>query len=260
MLEACVRSLVEKTTYGNFEILVVENNSEQDETEECYRRLQDFDRRVRIVRWEHEFNFSKIINFGVEQANGDYLVLLNNDTEVIEPEWLENMLGICQQDDVGIVGARLLYADGTIQHAGVIFPDYWTPAKEAFRDLPDSFSGYFHQGALTHAQSAVTAACFMTKRSVFDAVEGFDEELTVAYNDVDYCLKVREQDLLVVYEPTVKLYHYESVSRGWDGGSPEKRIRSLKEESRLRERWAQYYVLGDPYFNPHLATGWYRLA
>ena len=259
LLEACVTSVLEKTTYENYEIVIVENNSTEELTEECYGKLARLDERIRIVRWPAEFNFSKIINFGVGESRGEYLLLLNNDTVVIEPDWLKNMLGICQREDVGAVGARLLYPDGTVQHAGVVVTDEFTPASHAFCVLPDSNPGYFNLGVLTHQHSAVTAACLLTKRSVYDEVGGFNEELTVAYNDVDYCFKIRDLGLHVVYEPTAKLYHYESVSRGFDDDTVDRRIRAKREIAYLHGHWPEIYMVGDPFLNPNLCSNHYRI-
>lgn len=247
LLDACLSSIFEKSTYDNFEIVVVENNSTEPETFEYYKRIErEHPSVVRVEYWPAEFNFSKLMNFGRDKAKGDYLLLLNNDTEVITPDWIERMLGICAREDVGVVGVKLLYPDDTIQHAGICMRGI--VCGTLGRGLPKDDWGYF---ALLDAQqdlSAVTAACMMTKRSVYDAVEGFTEGLAVAFNDVDYCLKVRELDKLVVYTPEVQLYHFESPSRGIED-SDEKKIRFYRELSYMNYRWAPYYVLGDPYYS-----------
>lgn len=250
LLKACLDSIVEKSTYDNYEIVVIENNSTEDETFEFYETIQErYGATVRIEYWEHEFNFSKLMNFGAKKSNGDYLILLNNDTTVITPNWIETMLGNCARQEVGIVGVRLLYPDDTIQHAGVCITG--GVAGHLGHTLPRDNWGYF---ALLDAQqnlSAVTAACMMTKRSVFESVGGFTEDLAVAFNDIDYCLKVRDLHKLVVYTPEVEMYHYESVSRGAEDNE-EKRIRFNREAAYMHYKWAKYYVNGDPYLNKNI--------
>ena len=247
VLDVCIRSIIERSTYRNFEIVIVENNSVETDTFAYYRELETrFPDVVRIVTWHEEFNFSKIVNFGVSKASGDYLLLLNNDTEVITPDWLEELLGICSRDDVGAVGVRLLYADDTVQHAGVVVNG--KGAGHLFKDFPDSDPGYFGLSLRVQDLSAVTAACLMTKRSAFELVNGFSEEFAVAFNDVDFCLKLREAGRLVVYTPYAKLYHYESLSRGYEDGI-EKQLRFHREASLLGLRWPRHHVVGDPYIN-----------
>lgn len=250
ILDTCIQSILNKTTYGNYEIILVENNSTEDATFAYYDRIcSENPERVSVIRWEHEFNFSKLMNFGAEAANGDYLLLLNNDTEVISPNWIETMLGICSQPDVGIVGAKLYFPDNTIQHAGLTVTG--GVAGHLGRDLPRSDWGYF---ALLDAQrelSAVTAACLMTKRSSFERVGGFTEELQVAFNDVDYCLKIRQLGERVVFTPEAELYHYESISRGQDTVNTAKQTRFHREIAYMNYHWASIYVEGDPYTNPN---------
>lgn len=250
ILDTCLSSIFEKSTYDNFEVILIENNSTEPETFNYYERIGSiYGERVSVIRWEHEFNFSKLMNFGAAAAKGDYLLLLNNDTEVISPNWIETMLGICSQADVGIVGAKLYFPDETIQHAGLTLTG--GVAGHLGHDLPRNDWGYF---ALLDAQrelSAVTAACMMTKRSTFEKAGGFTEELQVAFNDVDYCLKVRELGERVIFTPEAELYHYESISRGQDTVNPEKQIRFHKEVAYMNYHWARYYVEGDPYTNPN---------
>lgn len=249
VLDTCIRSILSKSTYDNYEIVIIENNSTDKTTFEYYASLVSAHPNIiRIERWEHEFNFSKLMNFGAEKAKGDYLLLLNNDTEVITPDWLEVMLGLCAREDVGVVGVRLLYPDNTIQHAGVCIGGIC--AGHLSKNLPRNRWGYFAMQDSQQDLSAVTAACLMTKRSSFEAVGGFTEELTVAFNDIDYCLKVRALDELVVYTPEVELYHYESLSRGSEN-SDAKRIRFHREIAYMNYHWAKYYVEGDPYFSPN---------
>lgn len=249
VLDTCIQSILTKSTYDNYEIVIIENNSTDSKTFEYYDTLvREHSNTVRVEHWEHEFNFSKLMNFGAEKAKGDYLLLLNNDTEVITPNWLEIMLGLCARKDVGAVGVRLLYPDNTIQHAGVCIGG--DCAGHLSKNLPCDRWGYFAMQDSQQDLSAVTAACLMTKRSSFEAVGGFTEELAVAFNDIDYCLKVRASDELVVYTPEVELYHYESLSRGSEN-SDAKRMRFHREIAYMNYHWAEYYVKGDPYFNPN---------
>ena len=253
ILDNCITSIVEKSTYDNYELVIIENNSTENTTFEYYDKLQaKYPAIVRLVTWEHEFNFSKLMNFGVSHAKGNYLLLLNNDTEVITPNWIETMLGICAREDVGAVGAKLYYPDNTIQHAGLCVTG--GVAGHLCQSMPKDNWGYF---ALNDAQqdfSAVTAACIMTKRSEYEKVGGFTEELQVAFNDVDFCLKLREINDLIVYTPEVELYHYESISRGVENNT-DKQIRFHKEVAYMNYRWANYYVEGDPYMNPNFTVG-----
>lgn len=252
VLRMCIDSVLEKTTYGNYEIVIIENNSTEPETFAYYEELkQKHSDHVRVEYWPAEFNFSKLINFGVSKARGEYLLLLNNDTEVITPEWVDRMVGICSREDVGAVGVRLYFKDETIQHAGVCITG--GAAGHLARNLPKGNWGYFALSDATQDLSAVTAACMMTKRGVFEDVEGFSTELAIAFNDIDYCLKLREMGLLVVYTPEVELFHYESLSRGFDCDA-EKRIRFHREVSLMNYTWAEYYVKGDPYVNSNLST------
>ena len=250
LLSRCVDSILEKSTYKNYEIVLVENNSVEPETFAYYKELEAAHPGVvRVARWDAEFNFSKLMNFGRRNARGDYLLLLNNDTEVITPSWIETMLGLAAREDVGAVGVRLFYPDDTIQHAGTVIAG--GVATHVHKNLPRGVRGYF---ALDDAQmdlSAVTAACVMTSCRAFDAVGGFTEELQVAFNDIDFCLKLRERSLLVVYTPEVELYHYESISRGTEDND-EKRIRFHREIAYMNYHWAPYYVKGDPYSNPNV--------
>ncbi len=250
VLDTCIQSIISKTTYDNYEIVVIENNSSDSKTFEYYEAIQKtYPSLIRVEYWPAEFNFSKLMNFGAKKAKGDYFLLLNNDTEVITPRWIDVMLGLCARNDVGIVGVRLLYKDNTIQHAGVCVNGM--AAGHLGKNLPRGRWGYF---ALRDAQqdlSAVTAACLMTTREAFESVGGFTEQLSVAFNDIDYCLKVREKGLLVVYTPEVELYHYESLSRGSEDDT-DKRLRFHREISYLNYRWAEYYVEGDPYIGPNI--------
>lgn len=250
-LRKCIESIINKTNYKHYEIIVIENNSTESETFEFYKKLEAEYKNVKVVYWDKEFNYSLINNFGVQYATGEYLLFLNNDTEVINPTWLEEMLGYCQREDVGIVGARLLYPDDTVQHAGVII-GFGGIAGHAFIGQRKDELGYFGRSMCIQDYSAVTAACMMTKKSVFEDVGGFSEELKVAFNDIDYCMKVRATNKLVVYNPYVELYHYESKSRGLED-TPEKIQRFNGEMDIFRKRWDRELKAGDPYYNPNLS-------
>lgn len=249
-LEQCVQSILKKSTYHNYEILVIENNSTEDETFRYYKKLEAQDSRIRILYYKGDFNYSKINNFGARQAKGDYYLLLNNDTEVINPHWLEEMLGYCMRSDVAIVGARLYYPDDTIQHAGVV-AGLGGVAGHVFIGLPKGNPGYFRRIICAQDLSVVTAACMMVKKAAFWEVDGLTEELKVAFNDVDFCLKIRQQGYLIVYNPYVELYHYESKSRGYED-SPEKIARFQGEIDWMKSHWGDFFAKGDPYYNVNL--------
>ena len=249
MLMRCVNSIKEKTTWKNYEIIIAENNSVQKETFDCYQKLQE-DSRIRVITWEGEFNYSAINNFAVREARGEYLLFLNNDVEVISEGWMTFMLGNCQREEVGIVGAKLYYPDDTIQHAGTII-GIGGIAGHAFLNMPRSRTGYLHKASIQLNVSAVTAACMMMKRSVFESLQGFEERLSVAFNDVDLCLRTVQAGYLVVYLPWAQLYHYESRSRGAEDS--EEKIRRFQGEIEfMRSRWIGLLKSGDPYYNKNL--------
>lgn len=251
-LKKCIESIEEKSTYENIEYIVVENNSQNKETFEYYQELEKKNKKVHIVHWDNKgFNYSAINNFGVKHARGEYLLLLNNDTEILNSDCIEELLGYCMRPDVGAVGARLYYEDGTIQHAGVII-GIGGVAGHSFKGFPREHPGYFGRAILVQDLSAVTAACLMVKRSVYEEVGGLDEELAVAFNDIDFCLKVRKAGHLIVYNPYAELMHYESKSRGYED-THEKLQRFLSEIQFFRERWHDFLEVGDPYYNPNLA-------
>ena len=250
-LELCLRSILDRTTYPNIEIIIVENNSTEEETFTFYKRMEQQYECVRTVYWEEEFNFSKINNFGVEHAKGEYLLFLNNDTEMLTPDCLSELVGPCLRPDVGAVGARLFYPDHTIQHAGVII-GYGGIAGHAFVGMDGSENGYFSRIICQSDLSAVTAACMLVKREAFEQAGGFLPELQVAFNDIDLCLKMREAGWLIVYNPFAQLTHYESKSRGYED-TPEKIARFNKEADVFLKRWYQYLKDGDPYYNPNLS-------
>ena len=256
VLSRCIDSIEEKTDYRNFEIIIVENNSALESTFEYYRHVQVTYNNVRVVYWPSEFNYSKINNFGADNACGEYLLLLNNDTEVIEGDWLNSMLGFCQRDDVGIVGAKLLYPDDTIQHAGVAMltckslADAGGPVH-VFCHLDSEDYGYMNRAAFSQDVSIVTGACMLVKHSVFDSLGGLSERYAVAYNDVDFCLRARKAGYLVVYDADAVLYHYESFSRGSDEVGT-KALRFVTEQGKLREDWPVFFTGSDPYHGKFL--------
>ena len=248
-LKACVDSIREKSTYENYEIIIIENNSAGTEIFSLYEELK-LDPRIRVAVWEREFNYPAINNFGASLAQGEFLLLLNNDTRVITPDWMEELLGTCQRPDVGIVGAKLYYPDDTIQHAGVVMKLAGV-CGHVFCGMDRSEPGRFARAVVQQDYSAVTAACMMVKKSVYESAGGMDEAFAVAYNDVDFCLRVRGMGLLVVFTPFAELYHDESKTRGYED-NPEKQKRFNEEKKRLLGRYQEYLEKGDPCYNPNL--------
>ena len=251
-LDRCVRSILEKNTYPNVEILIVENNSREKATFAYYKKLREEFPQIRILRWEKEFNYSAINNYGVKKANGEYILLLNNDTELIEPESIREMLGVCMQESTGCVGAKLLFADDTVQHAGIVL-GFGGFAGHVFSRIGKDDLGYMMRARIIGNFSAVTAACLMVRRDVYEQAGGLDESFAVALNDVDFCLRVREAGYLNVLQPFSMWYHYESKSRGYED-TPEKAKRFEKEVARFRERWGETVDAGDPYYNPNFSV------
>lgn len=250
-LEKCISSIEEKSNYKNYEIIIVENNSTEVETFKYYKNLEEKCPRAKVVYWEGEgFNYPSINNFGVRQAKGEYILFLNNDTEIVNEDCLEELLGYCMREDVGAVGARLYYEDGTIQHAGVIV-GLGGIAGHTFVGYPHDAMGYFGRIQIAQNYSAVTAACMMVKKSVFDQVQGFDERYAVAFNDVDLCMKIRKAGYLIVYNPYAELNHYESKSRGYE--DTEEKVQRFNSEIMLfKSRWSEFLEKGDPYYSPNL--------
>ncbi len=248
-LTRCVHSVLSRSTYGAFDIVIVDNGSVEPETRSYLERVRQ-DSRVSVLPVDGPFNFSRINNVAAARAPGPLLCFLNNDTEVITPDWLEEMASHAIQADVGAVGAMLYYPDDTIQHAGVIL-GLGGIASHAHRGQLRGKQGYNARAALTQAFAAVTAACMVVRKTEFDAVGGFDETLAVAYNDVDLCLRLRERGLRNVWTPFAELYHYESVSRGLDRDG-ESRRRFLAESQTMRDRWKRL-LTADPYYNPNLS-------
>lgn len=250
-LDKCLRSLEEVNAYQNMEYIIVENNSEKKETFEYYDRIQKEISKVKVIYWKEKgFNYPAINNAGVDQSNGDYLLFLNNDTEIVNADCIEEMLGQCQRPEVGAVGARLYYEDGTIQHAGVIV-GLGGVAGHAFVGYAHEDTGYCGRIALVQDYSAVTAACMMVERKVFEEVEGFDERYAVAFNDVDLCLKIRKAGYWIVYDPYAELNHYESKSRGME--DTDEKVRRFNSEIALfQDRWKDILKEGDPFYNRNL--------
>lgn len=249
-LDICLKSLYEKSSYKNFEVIIVENNSTEKETFEYYEAIAQKHGNIKIVKWEGNFNYSAINNFGVNYAKGEFILLLNNDVEIINGSCLEEMLMFAQRKDVGAVGAKLYYSDDTVQHAGVILGLGGT-AGHAHKHFGRSHPGYMARASIAQNLSACTAACLMMRRDVFDEVGGLDESFEVAFNDVDLCMKIRKKGYLVVFTPYAELYHYESKSRGNDS-TPEKLERFRGEIDRFKEKWQKQLDDGDPYYNPNL--------
>jgi len=249
VLKTCVNSILGKTNYNDYEIVLVNNQSEQEGTFEYLDSIKDKPI-IKIIEFDKSFNYPAINNYAVSQINSEYFILLNNDTEVVSPNWIESMLEFAQRKDVGVVGALLYYPNDTIQHAGTIL-GIGGIAAHAHRFFLKESIGYFGRIKIIQNMSAVTAACMMTKKSIFKEVNGFDENLSHAFNDVDYCLKIREIGYLVVYTPYAELYHYESLSRGYED-SPAKRERFRNEIEYFQARWKGFLSKGDPYYNPNL--------
>jgi len=249
----CVTSIVEKSTYSNYEIIIVENNSTTAEIQELYRQLMEKNAVVKVVTFEGKFNYSAVNNLGVQYAAGEYILLLNNDTEVISANWMEEMLMYAQREDVGAVGAKLLYPDRTIQHAGVVLGlGAHRTAGHTHYKIPQENLGYM--GRLCYAQnmSAVTGACLMVRKSLYEQVGGLEEAFEISLNDVDFCLKLREAGYLNVWTPFAQLYHHESISRGLDDQG-EKAERYNRESAMFREKWKAVLEAGDPYYNPNFS-------
>ena len=252
-LKRCVDSIMERSSYSNYEIIIVENNSTTDEIRKLYKEYQEKYPFIKVVTYEGAFNYSAVNNLGVKYAEGEYILLLNNDTEVITPGWMEEMLMYAQREDVGAVGAKLLYGDRTIQHAGVVLKlGAHRTAGHGHYKQPDSKLGYM--GRLCYAQnvSAVTGACLLVKKSVFERVNGLEESFQISLNDVDFCLKLRELGYLNVWTPFAELYHHESISRGLDDKG-EKAERYNRESEQFRKKWKEVLEKGDPYYNPNFS-------
>lgn len=249
LLKGCIESLMNVNTYSNIEIVIVENNSTEQEIFDYYKELEETYSNAKVIYYEGDFNYSKINNYGVKYTHGEYILFLNNDTKVIEPDSIEDMLGVCQREDVGAVGAKLLYEDDTVQHCGVVV-GYHGYATAAFSLIDRNDFGYMGRPRVSWDVSAVTAACLMTKREIFDEVGGFDEDFKVACNDVDLCLKIRSLNKWIVEDVFSVWYHYESKSRGLED-TPEKQARFQSEIARFQKKWPEILKNGDPFHNPN---------
>jgi len=252
LLDTCLSSIIDRSSYTKFEIIGVSNNSEQDETHQRMKAWSEHDQRIRFIEHNIPFNFSALCNFGAEQATGDYLLLLNNDIEVINADWLERLLEHAQRDEIGAVGGKLLYPNGRIQHAGIVV-GLVGAAGHPHKFFPDDHIGYHGRLHMVHNVSAVTGAMLMVKTDKFAKVGGLDEtNLAVAYNDVDFCLKLLEQGYYNVFTPYARATHHESISRGYED-TDEKMQRLLKEQDYFLNRWQDFVAQGDPYYNPNLS-------
>ena len=255
-LRRCIQSIQERSTYDNYEIIIIENNSSEQQTFDYYKTLEGNDR-IKVVTYEGDFNYSRINNYGAKFAAGEYLLLLNNDTQVITMNWMENMLMYAQRPDVGAVGAKLYYGDLTIQHAGIVIGlgAHRTAGHTHYKINHDNL-GYM--GRLCYAQnvSAVTGACLMVRKSLYEELGGLDESFKVALNDVDFCLRLREQGYLNVFTPFAELYHYESASRGSDIEDAAKAQRYNEEAEHFRTKWKEVIDRGDPYYNPNFSLNY----
>ena len=255
VLATCVESILGRTSYPNYEVVIVESGSSKPETFALYDRLSE-DLRVRVVRFpkkpDEPFNYSKKCNFGAAQCRGEFLLLLNSDTEAVSPDWIDEMIGFAARPDVGVVGALLLFGDGTVQHAGIMHRPGGLP-DHIERRVPALSPG--RAGRLLHVQEyqAVTFACAMVRTSVWKDLGGLDESFAVAFNDVDFCYRASGRGLKVVWTPFAKLFHHESLVRGSDAVGPN-RERFLREIAHLRERWGDLLVRPDPFFDDLVFT------
>lgn len=251
-LDKCLSSIYELSTYKNFEIVIVENNSTDEETFRYYEQIKAVHSNINVITWKDGFNYAAIHNFAVPFCKGEYLLLLNNDTSIITPDWMEKMLQYAQREDVGAVGAKLYFPDDTVQHAGVII-GLGGVAGHIFSGTPRVEYGY--QARLISAQdlSAVTAACMMMPKAVYEEAGGFDDRFKVAFNDVDLCMKIRSLDRKIVFTPYVELYHYESKSRGKEEETASKMERFHSEIELFSKKWPEILKNGDPYYSVHLA-------
>lgn len=253
-LEVCIDSIYNQTTYKNFEVIIIENNSTEQETFDYYEELKQKYENLKVVYWEDKFNYSAINNFGFKHAKGEYALLLNNDIEILTPDWIQEMLMFAQREDVGAVGAMLYYPDDTIQHAGVIV-GLGGVAGHAHKNLKRGELGYMVRASIAQNFSAVTFAAVLIPSKVFKEVDGLDEKFQVAFNDVDMCMRIREKGYLIVFTPYAEMYHYESKSRGSED-TPEKVKRFNSEIVRFKSRWKKELEKGDPYYNPHLTLNY----
>ncbi|MFC1929554.1 glycosyltransferase family 2 protein [Chloroflexota bacterium] len=253
ILKRCIESILAKTEYSHYEILIVDNQSTELATHEYYEQIA-IRPGIRVLHYDRPFNYSALNNWAVIKAQGEHLLLLNNDTEVISPGWLTAMLEHSQRPEVGVVGAKLLFPYGSIQHCGILLgigaPQGFAVTGHAFTRCADD-GGYFGRANIVSNYSAVTGACMMMRKRLFKEVGGFDENLSYVCNDIDLCLKIRERGYLVVYTPYAVLYHLEAKTRGYSD-TAQKLLLSKSEKEYLRARWGPIIDKGDPYYNPNL--------
>lgn len=249
-LKTCLDAVFGKTTWPNYEIVIVENNSSSQEIFDYYAELEQVHENVRVVTWKEPYNYSAVNNFGAQYCTGEYLLLLNNDTEVITPDWIQEMLMFAQRPDVGAVGAKLYYHDDTVQHGGVIL-GMGGLADHMHKDCKRTDHGYMKRLLYAQNLTAVTAACMLLRRDVWEKMNGLDPDWAVAFNDVDLCMRIRQAGYLIVWTPFAELYHYEFKSRGVED-TPEKQARFRSEVLRCQQRWKKELEQGDPYYNPNL--------
>lgn len=250
LLNQCINSIKSRTSYKNYEVVIVENNSSNPETFNLYDRLSS-NKKIKIIEWNKEFNYSAVNNFGAENSDGSTLLFLNNDTEVISGGWLKEMSSYFSRKNVGAVGSKLYFPGNHIQHAGIII-GMTDVAGHPFANFPRESEGYMHKLEVTQNLSAVTGACMMTPKEVFESVGGFDPGYPLAFGDVDYCLNVREKGFLIIFTPHAELYHYETATRGHEN-TVKKQERYLGEVACFKKRWGKLLENGDPYYNPNLA-------
>lgn len=251
-LKKCITSILKNSTYENYEILIIENNSENPKTFEYYKKLQENPKIKVLMCQEKEFNYSKLINFGVKNTTGDFILQLNNDTQILTRNWLELLIGYAQNKEIGAVGGRLYYPDKSIQHAGIAV-GIQGMAANLLVNLPFGKHGYYAREAATRNVAAVTGACLFARREIYEEIGGMDEDLfKVAFNDVDFCLKILEKGYRVVYNPYVELIHSESKTRGLED-TPEKKARFEQEKKNFQEKWKAFLQKGDPYYNKNFS-------
>lgn len=247
LLKKCINSILKLTTYNNYEIIIVENNSVRKSTFKYYKKIQKIDN-VRVIYYpEKGFNYSKIINYGVKNSTSDFIVQLNNDTKLLTPRWLEKFIGFAQRKDIGAVGARLYYRDMSIQHAGIEI-GICGIAANSFVNTPKNMHAYFGRECTTRNVSAITGACLFARREIYEEVGYMSEDFEVAFNDVDFCLKIREKGYLIVYNPYIEFIHYESKTRGYED-TKEKNERFKKESNKFKQKWKKIIEKGDIYSN-----------
>ena len=250
-LKRCIKSIL-KSTYKNYEIIIVENNSKEKNIFKYYKKLEK-NSNIKIEKCEMSiFNYSKLNNYGASKANGEYFVFLNNDTKIITNNWLETIISNCQREEIGAIGAKLIYKNKRIQHAGVVLNLTGTAGHVNWNEKENN-PGYFGRIMIQQNVSAVTGALLGVSKKTFDQVNGFDETFPIAYNDVDFCLKIQDIGKLITYNPYIEAYHYESQSRGYED-TEEKQKRLKKEESKLKKKWKKYFDVTDKYYSPNLRT------